>query len=603
MQSVQGPPYRPYPTPPAVPRYNRPAPRAASARPIELFAALALVGLADFAFWPGANGLGYGYGTTIFFFAVPALVILASRLRRPSVRLYVIATMVVAVAVRCLFAPTPGTVLSGLAGVFAVALVIRQPSSRISTLLGSALATMVTPARRFFAFGSGLRRVLGGGRMILGIVVPIALVAVFATLFALANPVVASGMKTFLAYLVFPSAARMALWVGLLGGAALLLRPAVRRARSRAIDTPVTEATETGISISRNTLFALNVLFLAYNAVDARYLWAGSPPSGMSERTYAHMGTLWLTVTMLCLTGVVGFMFRGGLAWDTRARWTRILAFAWLGQGLVIALGTYRRLMIHVVTSGLSSLRILGMFGTTLVVAGLVMVGLKLLHRRNFSWLFERQVDGFAAALVVFALLPTHWIAARANIDPVMRHDYQSLVHVEEQAREAESAAALLPLVHHDDERIRRGMAALLLNERDALQARTSKPWRTQNLSTAMTLSRLDAAAPELEEILGDVERPDAIRQFEYIRNSSIEGEIAQSEINRVEFAPTRPEKVARDYEGITLGSLEERPTVTTVGDQSTVVLHLARWNGARTVTLDLERTNGTWQVKHRSAD
>lgn len=62
-----------------------------------------------------------------------------------------------------------------------------------------------------------------------------------------------------------------------------------------------------------------------------------------------------------------------------------------MAQGLVLALGTYRRIAIHVAFSGLSDLRIVGILGTTLVVAGGVAVALKLRRRHTFTWR-ERDV-------------------------------------------------------------------------------------------------------------------------------------------------------------------------------------------------------------------
>ena len=598
MQSVQGPPYRPFPSPPVETRLWKPKPRTAAARPIELLAAVGLVAAVDFAFWSGITNGRVGYGTAVFFLVVPAIVIGASQARRSSARALAIIAMIAAVAVRCAFQPSLGSVVVGLGAVFALALALREPGTWLGSIGRSFVATAITTRRRYRSFGVGLRRTLGGGGTILGIAIPVGLVTVFVGLFALANPLVSHWLGEFGRRLAFPSILRLTIWGVGLGGAILLLRPAVRRSRSSVFVAEDGAAATAGvISISRNALLAVNVLFFFYNALDATYLWAGSPPPGVSERAYAHQGAAWLTVTMLVLTGVVGFMFRGPLAWDTRGRLARGLAFVWLGQGLVLALATYRRMMIHVVTSGLSNLRILGIFGTTLVVVGLVTVGAKLARRASFGWLLKRQFEALVAATLVFSLLPTHFLAAHANIGPVMRHDYQALVHVEEQAREAESAATLLPLIHHDDERIRRGMAALLLNEHDALQLAANGSWRTHSLAGDLALGRLENARPELESVLGDVDREDAIRQFEYIRNSAIEGEIAQSEINRVEYAPTRSEKALKEWAANNGYTLTSSPIVEVRGNHATSHIHYMRSGVASEAAVSLTRFGAMWIV------
>ena len=144
-----------------------------------------------------------------------------------------------------------------------------------------------------------------------------------------------------------------------------------------------------------------------------------------------------------------------------------------------------------------------------------------------------------------------------------MEHEYQALVHVREEALEAESAPSLLPMLEHDDERVRMGIAALLLDERDRLRGRsTGESVRDRSVSETLALRELDRGSARLEEVLGDVDREDAIRQFEYIRNSAIEGEIAQSEISKVAYAETRSEKALRVWVERQATTLEPRVQV-----------------------------------------
>lgn len=523
-----------------------PKPRTMPARPRELVAVVGLAVAADLAMWRGKELAVGGFGAAAFFLAVPALLLVAARARLYTIRLGATLAIFGAIAARCAYSPTIGTVLLGLLGVFALAITMRNRSSFLTDVVASFGSTFATVPQRIEAAFIGFRKVLGstreGPRGFAQIGIPAVLVAAFVGLFALANPLVARWLGGLTQIVHAPSPLRVFTWLALLGGAVLLVRPAVRRSKAVEAADTTGQATPGALVIARNALLPLNIVFFVYNMLDATYLWAGSPPPGVSARQYAHEGAAWLTLTLALLTIVVGVMFRGTLAHDLRAKTTRILAFVWLGQGAVLAVGTFRRLAIHITTSGLSNIRIMGMFGTAVVAVGLVLVGVKLLKRFTFVWLLRRQLDALVLALLGFSILPTHLVSAGVNVNRVMEHEYQALVHVEEQAVEAESASSLLPLLDHDDERIRRGIAALLLNERDNLRRaeRANQGWRDRDLASARALRELEAASPKLEAVLDDVTRPDAIQPFEYIRNSAIEGEIAQSEISKVKFAQTR---------------------------------------------------------------
>ena len=544
-------PYRPIPWAPVG---APPRPRTMPARPREIFAAIALVVAADLALWSGKDvGVG-GFGAAAFFVAVPAILLVAARARRMTLRLGAILAMFGAIAARCAFAPGPGAVLLGLVGVFALAITMRNRSTFLTDIASSFGSTFVTIPQRLEAMALGVRKhfisTREGPRSLSHVLIPAALVSTFVAIFGFANPLVARWLSGLTRLAGAPAPGRVVTWALLLFGAVLLVRPAIRRSSARDGAETTGTTTRGALIVARNALVPLNAVFFVYNALDATYLWAGAPPPGVSERQYAHEGAAWLTLALALLTVVVGVMFRGSLAHDPRGRMARVLAFGWLAQGLVLALGTFRRLAIHITTSGLSNVRILGMFGTAVVALGLVLVGVKLSRRLSFMWLLRRQLDALVLAVLLFSILPTHRISAPVNVSRVMAHEYQALVNIEEQASEVESAAALLPLLDHDDERIRRGVAALLLDERDAIRRVSSSRhrWRDRDLATARAGRDLEAATSRLEAVLGDVERKDAIQPFEYIRNSSIEGAIAQSEISKVEFASTRSQKLAKRW-------------------------------------------------------
>jgi hypothetical protein len=356
-----------------------------------------------------------------------------------------------------------------------------------------------------------------GNVSFLPIIVPAALVAAFLGVFALANPVVAHGLGTVVSFVAnvvsFPSPLRIFFWFSVLAGGAVLLRPGVWTSRGAEAASTDGEAAETSVQIARNALIGLNALFVAFIGLDAKFLIIGAAPAGMTTQDYAHQGAFWLTVALLMLTAVIGFFFRGPLAHDASVpvEKVRTLAYAWMGQGLILALATYRRIAIHIAHSGLSDLRIVGILGTTLVVSGVLLVALKLKKQKTFTWLVRRQLDAFAITAVVYSLTSTHALGAAVNVQRVEHGEYRPLLHAFAQSHHAESVTTYLPLLHHHDQRVREGVAALLLEERTRLRRDVAEQtsWRSRDLASRHALAQLET--PDLDLALGNAS-PDAAK-------------------------------------------------------------------------------------------
>jgi hypothetical protein len=518
-QWVGPPPYRQSkmwvpPPPPG------PSPRPAPLRVAELAAAGAIAVAVDLALFSHEGLAVGGYGLALLFVVMPAALALAARARRASMRLAVIVGLLAAVAVRCVYDPTNGTMLSGLALLVLFTLTLRARRTFLPEAMVSALSAVSKLPSRIGAAAAGVQRLAARTRVgkisVLPIIIPLALCGVFAGVFALANPVVAHGLdvacQAIASVIAFPSPLRIFFWALSLAAAFALLRPAIRLAQGSEAAVAEGEATPTSLLVARNALGALNVLFLLYNALDAACLWSGATPAGMTSQRYAHAGAFWLTVALVMCTGVIGVMFRGPLSHDARAKTARTLAYVWMGQGLILALGTYRRIAIHIAHSGLSDLRIVGITGTTLVVAGVVAIALKLHRRHTFTWLVRRQLDAFAMALVLYAVFPTHLVSARVNVARIEGGEYAPVLHMFRQSKQPESAAELLPLLQHKDVRVRQGVATLLEQERKTLAAGVGQQgsWRERDVASRRTLAKLDAAGPQISATLGSVDRPAA---------------------------------------------------------------------------------------------
>jgi membrane protein implicated in regulation of membrane protease activity len=383
---------------------------------------------------------------------------------------------------RLAFAPGALSHLLLAGSTLAFAVARRGGSLRATALVRTVLLSLPALGSRVPALARGLLRRVGTSRFVqmdkraslAPALIPAALGIVFAGVFALANPVVAGLFgRAFAALsrvLALPDPERIAVFLVVSGAATVLVRPVIRRRESQPMTLPQEgEASDTLLATARNSLVLLNIVFLAYNALDAMYLWAGSPPPGVTTQIYAHQGAFWLTVALLLVTVVLGVLFRGPLAFDPRALFTRRLSVAWIVQSGVITLGTFLRLAMHVRTSGMSDLRFVGALGTTLVALGLGLVGWKIRHHLRFRWLVEAQLTAFAGALALYAVVPTHLIAARSNVPRIMAGDYGPLVHMRAQGSQVESAAELLPLLDHPDIRVRQGVAVILQRESASL--------------------------------------------------------------------------------------------------------------------------------------
>lgn len=490
-------------------------------RPRELLATLACCVIFDLAFHgAGSYALG-GVGLAVFFVGVPLALFFGARRTRRTRRLVAVSVALGLIAIRSIVDPLPlaGFLGFALLGAFAISL---RRSAGVPALLASAARTLLVIPRRFAGARAGVRKVLAamplGQVNLLPVAVPVVLGAVFLGIFAAANPLVASACQTVfeaLGRFGFPSVGRVMMWTMTLLLGFALVRPSVAL-RTRVDQAERTsEASTMALQLARNTMLTMNVVFVAYLVVEALHLGgAGMADASVTDnQRLAHEGVFWLTVALATLSGVVGVLFRGALAHDPRAELARRGGYVWVGLGLVLALATYTRIGMHIARSGLSDFRIFGMFGTSLVVVGMVLVAHKLRRRRTLGWLVRRQLDAFALALALYAVVPTHFIGAQVNVMRIEQGEHAPLLHVRDQARQPESVAVLLPLLDHPDPTVRLGVAAALERAHDDLAYEVNRPSALleRDLLGPYVLSELSAEFPRMLAILGDRDRGEAM--------------------------------------------------------------------------------------------
>jgi len=470
--------------------------RARTIRPVELgVLGTAIVGL-DVLLWRHVGG----FGAAAALLAGTGVVLAARGKRRASVRAGIAGVLLAAVAARAAWNFHLGVLMLGVLALAGFAIALRRRAMHaVEPILALGVALSAIPTR-LGALRRGLARYVPA-RMskhsLLPVLVPFALVLVFGAVFGLANPVVAhliGAVKDWAAQFVEASIfLRVAFWGVCALGLLALLRPSMQPVRVRQSMNLSDAYTDVSLAIARNAIVMLNVMFLAYNGMDAAMLWAGRLPAGMDTQHYAHAGAFWLTVALALVTATLGYFFRGSLAVAEGAARVRKLAYVWVAQSGVLALGTFRRIWMHIDTSGLSNLRIVGIFGTTLVCVGLGLVMFKLRSRKSMGWLLARQLDALAIATVLYTVLPTHLLSARFDVARIMAGELRPVVHLDELSREVEAAPELLPLLDHPDARVRDGAAALLATAMSPNVAAPSNAWQSRDLASIRRFERLEA--------------------------------------------------------------------------------------------------------------
>jgi Domain of unknown function (DUF4173) len=443
---------------------TRAAVRQPALRRSELLGLLALIALGDLAY------VSYnGVGQAITLACVPPLLWFTAQRKLPSTRMALLLLAALLLAARSVYLPTAFATGVGIVALMAFAQVLRMPQLHAPEFLLATAACIVHVPRRFDALVKSLSRathVADIGAKVAGTALAVGLIGLFASILGLANPALARIFHLVWTWSIanLPSVTRLSAWLGFLTAGLLLLRPAVKRAfpwQPYVAEDTLTTPLERGFAYA--TLGGLNLLFCANNLTDARQILQFTPPPGMSTQAYAHGGALWLTLVLVMVNLTVGLLFRGALAVAPALRSARILAYVVLGQSLVLAALTFARMWMHVTVSGLSNLHIFGFLGASLVVFGLFSVAYKLAKAKSLTFLLRRQLEASLVAAVLFALLPTHAIAAHYNVGLLRAGNLNPIVQLTEQAESAESIVMLVPLLDHPNPVVHGGVRALLI--------------------------------------------------------------------------------------------------------------------------------------------
>lgn len=477
---------------------------------------------------------GHGYtGLAVFLLGVPWLLYLGKK--RPSIRLplWIVGAMLLVLAARLVWYGSPLQVAVGLVVVLAFATTLDGQSPLLLNVLTMGSQVIVAGFVAFAEYANRLQRV--GSRLhragMLNVVLPAVAFLVFGLLFVLANPDAVSFVGRHLEALVnrlSEWAVRMALrpteplfWIGVALVMAGLLRPVWRLsalplfATSVAADRP---AEAPLYAAFRNTLATAIGLFAVYLAYEFFALWTREFPEGFYYSGYAHEGAAWLTVALALATLILSVVFSGPILNDPRLPRLRLLAWIWSLQNLLLSLSVYNRLFIYIDFNGMTRMRIVGLFGISVVVVGFLLVVWKIARGNDFPWLVHRQMWALGVAVFFFAIIPVDGLAAGYNVRRILEGDLSASMQIGVHKLDLEGTLALRPLLDAPTEEIREGVAALIakryLELRGDHQRRQRAGWTAQQLSDEFALARFEAVRDRWEPYEDVAKRKVAIQRL-----------------------------------------------------------------------------------------
>jgi hypothetical protein len=324
---------------------------------------------------------------------------------------------------------------------------------------------------------------------------PLAGTAIFTTLFANANPVIAN----IIGQIELPSIWKIAEWTIVTMCVWPMLRPR-RLVTALVAKMPSAEITLPDPSLPSVViaLILFNALFGIENGLDIAFLWSGAPlPTGMSMTEYVHRGAYPLIVTALLAGFFVVTMLRSGSATAANPLARRLVAL-WVAQNVFLVASSALRTIEYIDFYMLTTWRIAALAWMALVAFGLILICWRMWFGRSARWLINSNALAAALVLTPCCFIDLDAVAATWNV----RH-----------AREVGGTgapidlcylgqlgpAALLPLIEMEQRPLSPALLDQLHNLRDdAFQtlARNQAAWHFWTPHGAWRLARARALLP-----------------------------------------------------------------------------------------------------------
>ncbi|MBL7951110.1 MAG: DUF4173 domain-containing protein [Flavobacteriales bacterium] len=163
-------------------------------------------------------------------------------------------------------------------------------------------------------------------------------------------------------------------------------------------------------------LACLNALLLLLNALDIWHVWFHFSFTGQYLKAFVHQGT-WLLILSIVLGAlIVLYFFRGDLNFHSGNRTMKYLSYLWLLQNVVLVVSVALRNYWYIHHYALAYKRIGVAFFLLATLVGLVLIVLKVYHRRSHHFLIRWNMVSVYTIAVVMTLVDWDVLIARYNM-------------------------------------------------------------------------------------------------------------------------------------------------------------------------------------------
>lgn len=493
----------------------------------EIGAMVLLVMLCDLTIYRGHGFAGYAF----LFTAAPLLLILGAVRRKPTRQLAIVIIMSIMLVVKLLWCGSVLLVVFGFGLLAALAMTLTGQTPFVLELAMFTSQTIRSGWEALLHFGRRCNRTSPAisSLPLINVMLPVAAFCIFSVIFVLANPDLLASLSDrldFLATAMRQWLARFSLfevafwfvagwlslgllrpWAGALQSQFVTVEPELRKPAPAPL-----------YAAFRNTLLTVIGLFAVYLVFEFATLWFRTFPEGFHYSGYAHEGAAWLTVALALATATLSLVFRGSVLHDPRLDQLRRLAWIWSALNLLLALAVYNRLFIYIGFNGMTRLRMVGLFGISLVVCGFILVILKIARNHDAIWLIRRQLLAFVLAAFLFALTPVDTVVVHYNVRRILRGDEAPAVQMTVQTIGSEGTLGLRPLLNCRNPIIREGIQVMLANRLDLAEQRAARNqqlgWTTVQLADQRVLNGLRASRQQWREFAEPASRDEVWQRF-----------------------------------------------------------------------------------------